>query len=533
MSKLLLHILLISTFVTFCACGGNRILSEDEVAISEQIELKLTEYEALVFEEDTLQTSEFTLNYYQNNDFAPIWIEKDQLNGRGEQLLSEIEGAYHWGLMPEMYNHSLIKKNLDSSILDAEFLLTDAFFLMSTHISVGFIDSTSKTLTWKKDSLRFDLTKQLNKVINGDSIATVLAENEPDFWDYKQLKNGLIDFVEKYPLDTNHYEIPAFKEDSTKCYEVTKDALIGHSFLDTSEADNDSIFIERLKEFQRVNGLLDDAIVGKWTSRKLAQSNLERFYQGALALEKWRWKKEAYPERYIRVNIPQYTLFFVDSNNIKRKHRVIVGAYATQTPEFSARMKTMVTYPFWHLPYSISSTEFLWAARKDTAYVRKKHYKIFRKGEEVNPDSVDWSKISQFNFPYKVRQDGGAGNSLGNIKFLFPNKHMVFIHDTPGRYLFKNDIRAYSHGCIRLENPFDLAKEIMTTEENKMIIDTLNSVIQRKEQRVIEVKKKFDVFIEYISAVGDSSGNVIFYPDVYNRDEKIYKSDLKTLCRIS
>src|SRR5690606_33717607 len=136
------------------------------------------------------------------------------------------------------------------------------------------------------------------------------------------------------------------------------------------------------------------------------------------------------------------------------KHRVVVGALETPTPEFHASMERMVTNPFWSVPFSIASTEILYAARKDTAYFSKKGYKVFKNGETVDPTTVNWSNVKESNFGgYRVRQDAGGGNSLGRIKFLFPNEHAVFIHDTPSKSLFSNDVRAYSHGCIRLHQP--------------------------------------------------------------------------------
>lgn len=527
MNKLPSSILLLIVFVTLLSCSGERELSEEEVLLSQKISEKLENKTHIQINEDTLTCSSDLLSFYSQHEYAPVWANNSGLNAKGKEFFSIVENSREWGLHPEFYHYSRLKAAVDSNIVDAELYLSNAFLLMATHVSVGFMDSTSKELVWKKDSLKFDVLSLLDEVNTADSIASLLSRNEPKYWEYQQLKKGIKTFINTYPLDTNHFDIPAFKEDSVVCYAVAKKALLAHEYLDSSEAENDSIFIERLKSFQKANGLKDDAIVGKWTGRKLSQSNQERWYQAALAMEKWRWKTTPYPDRYIRVNIPEYTLYFVDSSEIKRKHRVIVGAYATPTPEFNAQMKTIVTYPFWHVPYSISSTEILWAVKKDSSYLRKKGYKIFQGGNEIDPTSVDWSSISQFKFPYKVRQEGGGGNSLGNIKFLFPNEHFVFIHDTPARGLFKNDVRAYSHGCIRLHNPLDLAKAIITSEENRIISDTLDNIMMRKEQRVIEVRKKFQVYIEYISAVGDSSGAVIFYPDIYNRDEKYLKNTLK------
>ena len=132
-------------------------------------------------------------------------------------------------------------------------------------------------------------------------------------------------------------------------------------------------------------------------------------------------------------------------------------------------MKRMVTNPFWHVPYSISSTEILYGARKDSNYLNKRGYKIFSDGIQIDPKSVDWTTVRQGNFPYKVRQNSGGGNSLGRVKFLFPNVHSVFIHDTPSKRLFANDVRAYSHGCVRLHEPFELAKALLASEEHEIV----------------------------------------------------------------
>lgn len=516
-------ILILTLFVTLKSCSGStETLSPEEEDISELLLEKFSADEILIYEEDTLLASDEVLTYYEDNAYAPIWIGRNDLNPNGDSLLKLIGEAYDYGFLPEMFHHNTILKMKDSSLLDAEMILSNAFFLYSTHIYAGCIDTSDFSYTWKKDSLNFSLEEELDKVREGENVKQVILAHEPDFWDYKQLQTGLAAFLDSFDLDTAHFEIPAFKEDSLACYKAANEALIAHHFLDSTNYDNDSIFIDQLKKFQLVNGLLDDGIVGKWTSRALAKSNTDRFLQAALGLEKWRWKS-AYPDRYIRVNIPEFTLYFVNQDTVKRKHRVVVGAYKTQTPEFHATMERMVTNPFWHVPYSISSTEILYGARKDSAYLQKKGYKLFKNGEQVDPSTVNWSELRQGNFPYRVRQDGGGGNSLGRVKFLFPNIHSVFIHDTPSKRLFGNDVRAYSHGCVRLDQPFDLAKSILTVERHEVNADTLDSLVHRGTQRVIELEKPFEVYIEYITATGDSSGTIRFHPDIYFRDEKYLK----------
>lgn len=527
-----LRILILAFFVTLPSCSGEEhVWTEEEFSWSEVLSSKFDSTRVLVYDSDTLLASEEVLAYYREHGFLPIWTTKSDLTAAGRAMLGLVDSCYDHGFIPSMFHANSIHKNLDSSVADVEMLLTNAFYLYITHIEVGCIDSSNYTYVWKKDSVDYSIEEELNQVVEGASVDSIILKHAPTFWEYKQLQLGLARFLDQFSLDTNRYSIPSIKDDSAACYDKTKAVLMAHGFADSLDIQNDSIFIERLKAFQKINGLKDDAVVGKWTSRALEKSNLDRFYQAAISLEKWRWK-EAYPNRYIRVNIPEYTLYFFNGDTLKAKHRVIVGAYATQTPEFHATMIRMVTNPFWHVPYSISSTEILYAARKDSAYISKKGYKLFKNGNQVDPSTVNWSKIKQWNFPYKVRQDGGYGNSLGRIKFLFPNPHFVFVHDTPTKRLFMNDVRAYSHGCVRLHQPFDLAKVMLETDQHEVVRDTLDSLIIRGTQQVLELNEPFEVFIEYISATGDSTGNIIFHPDVYGRDDKYADSTFRRIAII-
>jgi len=524
----LTHILAISVFVTLSACSGSDSeLEQEQAAISEDLKTKFGKTTQLVYSGDTLLASKEVLDYYKSVDFIPVWIRKDSLTKNGSALLGMIQNSKDYGLLPEMYHYSSLSRMKDSSLLDTEMLLTNAFYLFTTHVTLGCVDQLTYQYVWKKDSLNFKLEDELKKIADGGNVVEIINSHQPKFWEYQQLQKGLASFLAIYPLDTNHYSIPAFKDDSIKCYIAAKEALIGHEFLDSTSSLNDSIFIEKLKVFQSYSGLKDDAVVGKWTGRALEKSNLDRFYQAALSLEKWRWKS-AYPKKYIRVNVPEFALYFFDDGQVKRKHRVVVGAYLTQTPEFQATMERMITNPFWSVPYSIASTEILYGARKDSAYFAKRGYKVFlNDGATVDPQTVDWTTVKEGNFGYRIRQDGGGGNSLGRIKFLFPNEHAVFIHDTPSKSLFGNDVRAYSHGCIRLHEPYELAKEIIRLDQNKFQADSLESTITRGFMRTIELNDPFQVYIEYFTASGDSSASIKFHPDIYGRDDKFLKNTFK------
>lgn len=517
-------ILILFLFVTFTKCkSDSSFFSDDKISLSQQLHHEFESNSELIFGSDTLLAKNEIINYYAKNDYQPLWINDSSLNTNGEDMIWLIDNAYNYGLLPNFFSSNQIHQLKDTSLFKTEILLSNSYLLYITHLNVGFLDTITMQYTWKKDSVDYNWNEKLNKIRSTKDVKNLVLDYQPKHWEYAQLQKGLEKFISEYPLDTIHYKIPKFKEDSIKCYEVAKQSLLAHHFLKDSLS-NDSIYIEMLKQFQLMNGLKDDAIVGTWTGKMLELSNFDRFYQAMLSLEKWRWKKpEDFPDRYIRVNVPAFQLKLWDDNKIIEEHKVVVGKFDTQTPEFHAKLRRMVTNPFWHLPYSIASTEFLAHAKKDTSYFNKKGYKVFRNGNQVDPKTVDWSVINQTNFRYRVRQDGGNGNSLGRLKFLFPNPHSVFIHDTPSKRLFSNDVRAYSHGCVRLHKPFELGKIILKIDENNTLPDSLVPIINRGEQRVIELKHPFEVYIEYFTASADSSGNIIFHPDIYNRDERFLK----------
>ena len=532
MIKYRLIILVGTVLVTFFSCNSSELTDEViKEKLSGLIKEQLSDSAMRQHQNDTIGVWTAVKTFYTTADFEPVWINDSALNEKGAALLELIGESRKYGLLPQFYAYDSIAAQVPHRLIKAEIGLTKAFYLLSTHLHRGIIDPHGMKVDWFKDSLHFNHQELLLAVQDGEPVKEVLLNLQPEFWEYQQLQKGLEDFLNTYPLDSAPFVIPPLKEDSAKCYDAARQALIGHHFLESSEAEDDSLFIDRLKAFQLKNGLKDDAVVGKWTGRMLARTNEDRFYQAMLSMEKWRWKSDdTIPDRHIWVNIPAYRLKLIDKGQIVRQHRVVVGAYGTQTPEFHASLKRMVTNPFWYVPYSIASTEILSGIKKDSSYLSKRGYKIFRDGAEVDAGTVDWTAVGATNFRYNVRQNGGGGNSLGKIKFLFPNEHAVFIHDTPSKSLFWNDVRAYSHGCVRLHEPFELAKSILDLDESNVLSDSLEPMIQRGVKRVIELNEPIEVYIEYYSAMGDSTGAITFYPDIYGRDKpyiSIIKQNLK------
>lgn len=457
---------------------------------------------------------------YIKNAHNPFWINDSLMTAEGLEI-SVLNRQTELLALP-LNRYNFINYHDTFTIFQKEQYTTLVLSYILNDLKIGVLDTVSKQLKLPtkvapEEFITFIQNK--DKQISWEEYLFESVDIHPKF---SATLRGINKFVKQYPLDTLSFSIQSMKEDSLLAYSLAKEALLSKGYIDSLTIPN-AIFIEAIKSFQSQNGLKNDGIIGTYTAKALNESNQHKYERALLALEKWRWK-EKMPAQYIWVNIPAYELNFYANDSLKRVHNVVVGANTTKTPVFNAQMKTIVSYPFWHIPYSIASTEILYGAKKDTNYFEKKGYKIFRDGAQINPKTVDWSVVNETNFRYRVRQDGGNSNSLGLVKMLFPNEHSVYIHDTPSKRFFANDIRAYSHGCIRCENPKELAKFILECDNNKYTADSLDALINRKQMQHIALRKPFEVFIDYISVGTNNQNHLKFYIDIYNKDEEWLKA---------
>ena len=251
---------------------------------------------------------------------------------------------------------------------------------------------------------------------------------------YRVLAEGLIHMVDSMKLDTTTFEVKSLKYDSTMAIEKARVALVSKGYLDESVTDSVGV-AEGLTVFQEDNCLTPDGIVGKFTSQALNESTYHKMERIHLAMDKIRTREER-PKNYILINIPEYLLRFYSDDTLRTVHNIVVGKYENQTPELNSKLKRLMIYPYWNVPYSISSKEILPAVKYNIGYLEKHNYKVYRKGELVDPYKVNWKSIRQNAFPYKIVQDPGRTNALGVIKFDFYNEHSVYFHDTPAKALF-------------------------------------------------------------------------------------------------
>ncbi|HYG52558.1 MAG TPA: L,D-transpeptidase family protein [Flavobacteriales bacterium] len=534
----------------FFSCNtGEKVASKKDLTKDERIGIETEELGALLdagIEQDSVKLSDFwittgteLIKFYQQNNGKLFWFEDGKLKKHAGTFLKFLEKSEYYGLDSNYYYFNQVKKGLDSLGKTKNFynvakcealndvLLTNAWMLAAVHLNKGLLDPENLRIVWKRDSLE---NKNLAAVLlkcNDTSISTKLLSYQPDFIEYRMLKAGMKNYLDSNKLDTVSFVVVDPKKDSTACWNEIAKALKHWRYMTVDTLESDSI-VSLAKKFQADNGLDPDAIIGPLTRNAFATSNVQRFYAAALAFEKWRWKKPRDGKLQFHVNIPAYMLHAVRNDSIIKRHRVVTGAPDTRSPTFTAKIKYLTLFPYWHVPHSIATKEIAVFLRRDTAYLRKGAYTLLtRDNQPADLSAVKWKLLGENYFPYKVRQSGGYGNSLGLLVFHFPNKYDVYLHDTPSKRFFNKSVRCFSHGCIRLQNPIDLATFVLKQDrkwkKDEFNKDTLMAWIGRHYEQRVQLKKYIPIEIDYITVTADSLGNITFHPDVYEKDVEMVK----------
>ena len=245
-----------------------------------------------------------------------------------------------------------------------------------------------------------------------------------------------------------------------------------------------------------------------------------QFEQAAVNLERWRWEPLV-DSSYVLINVPAYELLVVARDSIVRRHRVVVGAPSTTTPTLSSRLTHLTLAPDWHVPRSIATKEMLPRIKKDASYLARYNYALYdNRGQLVNPAAVNWAKVTARNFAYTIRQSAGCDNSLGNVVFRFANPYSVYVHDTPLRQYFAQPYRALSHGCVRLQNPLQLAAYLLRREGNTAQLPSDEACARQPRPRDLRLHRPIALYIRYATCTAEN-GRLRFLPDIYDRDAVI------------
>lgn len=281
---------------------------------------------------------------------------------------------------------------------------------------------------------------------------------------------------------------------------------------------NDEHIEAALKRFQRRHGLAADGVAGAQTKGALNVTVEERVRQVAVNLERARWMNKPMDGRRIQVNIPDFHVDMLESGAPVFRSRVVVGKPKHQTPEFEDEMTEVIVNPFWHVPYSIATKELLPELQRDRNALKRQNIEVYHSdGRRVTSWWIDWDDYGQGNFPFHMRQNPGPGNALGMVKFIFPNHHSVYLHDTPAKSLFTKARRAFSHGCIRVHKPHLLATTLLGAQSRNPEAEYSRLRAANYEQHT-PLKKRVPVHIVYRTAWVEEGHGLQLREDIYGRD---------------
>ena len=487
--------------------------------------LTVESFDQPIIHGEKIMAFENVRNFYTLNHFVPVWTHSKGLSRKANNLLDLLEHARDYGLEPLHYHLSAIREKQQTLKVqtpdvpqvdlgtELELLMTDAALCFMVNLRAGFtaFDTTLFSKQWFTA-----LPSILVQGISQGRVQETILSVQPRFVEYNQLQKATENFLNTNQLTDQWTEISYPVSDSVLLRKQIKEVLITLGYLAKGRHEDD--VTEALKQFQHFHGLEPDGKPGKNTVEALAQSTLYRYRRLALNLDRLR-KQEVSDSTMLYVNIPAYRLKIFSRNSLRDTFRIIVGHPDSPTPQLTARMDRIIANPVWYVPKSITMNEILPKIKSDTGYLRRNGFKILDDNyQTVNENSINREELSADNFNYTLRQSRGSDNALGKVKFIFSNPYAVYLHDTPSKALFSKDIRAFSHGCIRVQDPERLASFIVrevNAEDTDMI-----GLIGNGHHAEIDINATLPIHIRYITCEADETGNLFFYKDIYGLDKK-------------
>lgn len=481
---------------------------------------------------EKLINGQFLKSYYEDHRSQPIWFERDRLSKNGRALINSINTIAGEGLLPGDYHASILKTIPDNTVIaDSslyDFVLSDAFVSLVHHLQSGKVDPESLTKERKTNRRQGNLTDLLSEILANKDVTEILNKARPNQIRYFRLKDALA-WVKNLPQEnwetlTQKPTIkPGMKDDRLK--EISRRLMVWNDLADyVSTEDYDDDLQDAVKRFQMRHGLDPDGIIGKETIQALNVSPYERSKQIIVNLERWRWLAEDFGKKFLVVNIAAFELKIIDKNETIFQRPVVAGRNYRKTPVFSDNIRYLVFNPTWTVPQKLAVEDKLPEIKRDKNYLKRLGFSVYPVGSstEVDPDSVNWSHLSKTRFPYRLVQAPGPLNSLGQIKFMFPNPYDVYLHDTPSRELFKKSERAFSSGCIRVSDPLELAEILL--RDQKWTKERIQSVIDRGVTETVHLTNPMPIHIEYWTAWVDRGGMLHFRKDIYERDNQLWEA---------
>jgi len=479
-------------------------------------------------------------SFYNGRSFQPAWSQDSHLT-QAEPLLTAVEETYGDGLTPGYYHLGLIRSLVDQAgkgsspnpalLADLDILLTDAFVTLGCHLSGGCVNPVTIRAEWYAKRGNVDVAAVLEQALKRKEIKEAMMRFRPEQGSYVRLRQALARYRElivkgDWPQLAEGAPLK-LQSSSARVAELRK-RLVASGDLEPDEVKGGDFFDEKLQQsvitFQKRHGLKADGVVGSATLAALNVPLKQRTRQIEVNMERLRWILGNKEQRSLVVNIASFEMYVIEDERSILPMKVVVGKPFWNTPVFTAKMTHLIINPSWNAPDSIARKEILKKVKKDHDYLAKQHMKVLRgwgPGEEIiDPDTIDWSQISAKRLTYRFRQEPGPLNPLGKLKFVLPNQFDVYLHDTPAKRLFSEDVRTLSHGCIRVEKPIELA-EYLLQGDPRWTRENIVAAIQKGTEQKVLIPHPLHVHFLYLTAWVNEGGTLQFRNDVYGRDKSI------------
>ena len=498
--------------------------------------IRINEYISL---KDSTERQKQLARFYEKRNNELVWFNNGKLNKNGRELIHQLERADEEGLSGKFYDLPGIKSEINylklsedetlHKLAALDLKLTNAYMSFASDISTGKVNPEDLNVVWETNTEHRNFSEYLKRAIENNKVEESLINLRPAHKQYKLL----VEAHKKLSAKKNNgswilpgNNIPTLEEgDSLPEVVHIKKRLSSSGYLveDDSSYINSLLFDMQLtlavKNFQRHHGLKADGVVGANTLAEMNKPIEYRLAQIRLNLDRLRWLPNSVGNRDIIVNIPDYKLQYFENNELAQEMGVVVGKTANYTPALKDTITYLVFNPTWNVPYSIATEEMLPKIKADPSYISRNNFKLLRgsylSDDEINPDSVNWYEITADNFPFFIVERPGNGNALGRVKFILPNNYSIYLHDTPADHLFNRSKRDFSHGCIRLEKPFLLAKLLLESEMTSYEIDRM---LASNETQTVVLDKPVAVHLVYQTAWIDDFGELQFRNDIYGFD---------------
>jgi len=511
--------------------------AETQEAIRSEIE-QLRESGRLSLGDVEIASGELLARVYERRNFEPAWSGLEKMNALAELIeATALDGLspadYHLGEIRRVQSMIANGRVLDAAARAAlDIGLTDSLIRLGYHQRFGKVNPYDLDPDWNfaRAFRNRDPALVIQEAIDADSLAGYVENLFPREELYRQLQAYLAKYRDLaasggWPVVPDGPTLrPGDKDERLPVLErrlaATGDLAPG-VLVDTSVYGG--ALESGVRAFQERHGLDVDGIVGPGTLRAMNVTVEERIEQIRVNLERARWVLDNLGDDFVIVNIAGFRVYLYRDNEEIWSTRAVVGRTYRKTPVFRSTMRYLVFNPDWTVPYSIATKDILPKVQQDPGYLAAGDFIVKdRNGDVVETADIDWSALGGRNFPYTLVQQPGTNNALGEVKFMFPNEHAVYLHDTPGKGLFDRAARTFSSGCVRVEHPFRFAELLL--EANSMDAASIEELRQSRQMKSVFLKEPIDVLLLYWTAEVGSDGRIHFYEDVYLRDRAVLEA---------